>query len=137
MEIKNLTIRALEFERRGDYKKCEEYCNRILDLDPTNREIRALEKRLPTYSAGPNVTIIYKSVHDYKYKLRVSLDGRNWEILNHGETLSLTLPVGGYQIIFSGTKRYLYNLSVFDEDEKITVIYDAQRWKNEIEEIHK
>lgn len=135
-EINNLILRVLDFEQKGDYTKCEECINLVLELDPTNQMAMALKQRMPKNTSGHNVTIKYKSVHDYKYKLRISLDGRNWKVMNKDEDLELTLPVGKYQIIFSGTRSYTYNLVIIDTTQRITLVYDAQPRKNVIEEVY-
>ena len=130
-EINNLISRALEFERRADYKRCMEYCNRVLDLDPDNAQARELERRLPC--SEPNVTVVYRSSLDERYKLRVTLDGRNWKVLSKNETLSLTLSAGRHKIIFSGTKTYTKELSIVNPHQKTVIIYEAQRFQNTIE----
>lgn len=133
-EIDNLVIRMLEFEQRGDIQRCTEYCTRILDLDPYNLKAREVERRLPTYSVGPNVTIVYRSVHDDRFKLRITLDGRKWDVLSKNETLLLDLPEGKHRITFSGKKTYTYDITVVDKQKKITIVYTADRRRNTIEQ---
>lgn len=132
-EINNLVIRALEFEQKGDFQRCSEYCTRILDLDPYNVKAREIEKRLPSYSAGPNVSILYRSVHDDRFKLRVTLDGRNWNTLSKNETLAMELPVGSYTILFSGKKTYTYKIKIADKTQKIMIVYTADKRRNTID----
>lgn len=131
-EIENLLIRAMEFEQIGNYERAQEYCTRILDMDPSNIKAREIERRLPTYSAGPNVFIFYNSVHDDRFKLRVTLDGRNWSTLSKGESLPLKLPQGKHRIYFSGTKSYTYDLVIYDTRKPIRIIYTAEKRKNHI-----
>ena len=133
-EINNLIIRALEYEQKGDFQKCTDYCARILDMDPYNIKAREIEMRLPLYSSGPNVTITYRSVHDDRYKLRVTLDGKNWKILNKDETIKIELPVGKHRIFFSGKKAYNYDVTISKKTQKITIIYTADKHRNTIEQ---
>ena len=132
-EINNLIIRALEFQENHDYDRCEKYCNRILDLDPSNSVARRMLKLLPSQSQGPNVTILYNSSLDDKYKLRITLDGRHWNVLNKNDSLELDLPAGTHQIIFSGTKKYVYELRISNDNKKYTLLYKADRRKNSID----
>lgn len=125
-EINNLIIRALEFEQKGNYKLAEDYCMRILDIEPSNKTARALEKRLPSYTPLPNIEITYNSKLSDIYKLRITLDGRKWNILSNGETLKLTLPVGKHKILFSGTKIYSYEINIENLDKQIKIIYTAK-----------
>lgn len=125
-EINNLIIRALEFEQRGNYQLAEDYCMRILDLDPSNKVARALEKRLPNYTPIPNIEITYNSTLGDIYKLRITLDGRKWNVLSKGEKLQLTLPVGKHKILFSGTKIYSYEIVIDNLDKQIKIIYTAK-----------
>ena len=133
-ELENLVLRALEFERRGNYEKAEEYCNRILDLDPHNQRAREIEQRLPGYNAGPNVTIVYHSVHDERFKLRISFDGRYWITFNNHEIKKFQLPVGQHKIVFSGKKSYLHNLAITNPQQRITLVYTADKHTNRIEQ---
>lgn len=134
-EINNLVLRMLEFEKRGDFTRCAEYCNRILDIDPHNAIAREVEVRLPGYSAGPNIIVVYHSDLDDRYKLRVTLDGRRWEVLSRNETASFELPEGRHVITFSGTKTYKHKIVVKDKKEKITLVYAASRMRNTIQQI--
>lgn len=134
-EINNLLLRALEFEQKGNYEKVAAYCERILDLDPTNKRAREIEQRLPGYSAGPNVTIVYHSVHDDRFKLRTSFDGRHWNTLSNHEMQKHELPVGKYRIVFSGKKSYAYDLVITNPIQKITLIYTADKHTNRIDRI--
>lgn len=134
-EINNLILRALEFEQRFDYQRCAEYCARILDLDPYNTIARGIESRLPSFSTGPNVSIIYQSDLNDRFKLRVTLDGRKWHTLNAGETLCLELPEGKHKIVFSGTKTYTHNILIPDKKQRITLVYTAGKRKNTIEQL--
>ena len=131
-EINNLMLRALEFESKGDFKRAAEYCSRILDLEPTHEGARELEKKLPGYSPCANVTIVYHSVHDDKYKLRITLDGRNWEVLNKNEKMRMYLPRGKHRIHFSGRKSYNYDISIQDENTPVTVVYSEKKHENTI-----
>lgn len=133
LEIQNLSIRAMEFESRGDYTRAAEYCTRILDMDPTNAIARAIESRLPYDGHQPNVMIVYRSVHGDGVKLRVTLDGRNWKVLNKNESIMMTLPVGKHRIHFSGRKSYTYDVTVNDMRKRITIIYTADKHRNTIE----
>ncbi|MBE6737785.1 MAG: hypothetical protein E7566_03910 [Ruminococcaceae bacterium] len=133
-EIDNLILRAIEFECRGDYEKAKEYCMRVLDLEPDNIKARELERRLPGYSAGPNVTIVYRSVHDDRFKLRITLDGKTWKILSKNEAIKLELPLGKHRILFLGKKSYTYELVIADTSRKITVVYMADSRRNTIEQ---
>lgn len=131
-EINNLMLRALEFEQRRDYAKAGEYCERILAFNPAHAEARALEMRLPRTSAIPNVTIVYHSERGEKYQLRVTLDGRNWEVLRNNQSVSINLPRGKHRIHFSGTKTYNYDINIQDESRLITLVYTAGKHRNEI-----
>ena len=132
-EINNLVIRMMEFQQRGDFQKCAEYCSRILDLDPYNAQAREIEGRLLSFSGVSNVTIVYQSVHDNRFKLRVTLDGRKWDILSKDETLQMTLPAGKQRITFSGTKTYNYDVVVPDRPQRMTIVYKADKHRNTIE----
>lgn len=134
VEIQNLLIRALEFEQKGYYDMAQEYCNRVLDIDPGNVTAQEIQRRMPGYLCGKNLTIEYQSVHDDKYKLRITLDGRNWNTLNKNETLQLELPVGKHKIVFSGTRQYIYELKILNVRQKIKILYKADKRKNTIEE---
>lgn len=133
-EINNLVIRALEFEQKGDYQRCAEYCTRILDLDPYNTKAREIEERLPNCSDGPNVTVVYRSALDDRYKLRITLDGKNWTILSKDETFLMKMTPGKHRIYFSGTKTYTYDVKISDVRQKVTIVYNAQKRRNTIEE---
>lgn len=131
-EISNLLYRALEFEQKGDYKRAEEYCSRILDLDPMNESARALERRLPSAIPANNVLIVYQSFLKDKFKLRVTLDGRNWKELSNQGQLPLQLPIGKHRILFVGTKNYTYDIEIKDSNTMYTLIYTADRSRNTI-----
>lgn len=135
-EINNLIIRALEYEQKCDYKKCADYCTRVLDIDPHNVKAREIEMRMPSYSSGPNVTILYRSVHNDRFKLRVTLDGRNWNTLSKDEMIKIELPVGKHRILFSGKKVYNYDVTINTKGQKITIIYTADKHRNTIEQIN-
>lgn len=134
-EIDNLVLRALEFEQKGDFQRCEDYCNRILDMDPHNVKAREIEMRMPSYSAGPNVSIVYRSVHDDRFKLRVTLNGRNWHTLSKDEMLKLELPVGKHRILFSGKKSYTYDVTINTKNQKVTIVYTADKHGNRIDQL--
>lgn len=133
-ELDGLIVRAMEFEAKQDYQRALEYCNRILDLDPSNTIARAMEQRLPGYSIGPNVTIVYRSYLNDSYKLRITMDGKNWTVLNNGQSMSLSLAEGRHSIRFSGTKTYTYDVRIINPLQKINIIYTAERRKNKIEQ---
>ena len=122
-EIYNLIARAREFELKGDYIRMEEYCSRILDIDSNNEDARAMERRIPSFSNSPNIEIIYTSNLDNKIKLRITTDGRNWQILSKGETVFLTLPSGKHRILFSGRKQLSYDVLINNPKERITLEY--------------
>lgn len=132
-EINNLIIRALEFEQKGDFQKCADYCTRVLDMDPANVKAREIEMRIAPYSMGPNVTIVYRSVHNDLFKLRITLDGRNWHTLSKDEMIKLELPVGKHRIVFSGKKTYTYDVRINTTGQKLTIVYTADKHRNTIE----
>ncbi len=134
-ELDSLIVRAMEFEAKQDYPRALEYCNRILDLDPSNAIARAMETRLPGYNIGPNVTILYRSSLNDSYKLRVTMDGKNWHVLSNGQSIRLSLGEGRHSIRFSGTKTYSYNIRITDPRQNITLVYTAERRKNKIEQL--
>ncbi len=131
-EINNLLMRALEFEARGDYMRSLEYCNRVLDMDPQNQMARALENRLPGATPVNNVTIVYYSDLNDRFKLRISTDGRSWSVLDPNGRKSLSLPVGVHRIVFSGKKVYTQSVRVTDPRQQIVITYHAGKMKNDI-----
>ena len=131
-DINNLLMRALEFEARGDYTRSLEYCNRVLDMDPQNQMARALENRLPNTAPAYNVTIVYRSDLDDRFKLRISTDGRSWTVLDPNGRTSLSLPVGVHRIVFSGKKLYTQTIKVTNPRQSIVITYHAGRMKNDI-----
>lgn len=133
-EINNLVLRAMEFEGRGDYARASEYCTRILDMDPTNAIARAIEERLPNDGSRPNVTILYRSVHGDALKLRITLDGKSWKVLNKNESLTMALPIGKHRILFSGRKSYSYDVTITDTRKMITITFMADKHRNTIEQ---
>lgn len=129
-ELRNLIIRAQEFAQKGDYARAQEYCTRILDLDPYNTAARAIEASLP--HAAPtipetNVCLFYESELNAKYRLRYSLDCRNWSELGPGERVALKLPVGRNMIWFIGTKNYTFSIDITNAYQQRTVTYSAKR----------
>ena len=131
-DINNLLIRAYEFEARGDYTRSLEYCNRVLDIDPQNQMARALESRLPGAVSVKNVTIVYQSELNERFKLRISTDGRNWSVLDPNGQISLSLPVGTHRIVLSGKKAYMQTIKVTDPRKQIVILYHAGKMKNDI-----
>lgn len=125
-EVETLLRRALEFERSGDYKSALEYCTRILDIDFDNSDARELEKRANSLT-GPNVEVVYRSLIDPRYKLRISFDGRSWEVLESGKSFSIRLPEGTHMIVFSGVEKYTYNLTIRDAKRKHKLTYVAEK----------
>ena len=135
-EINNLIIRALEYERKGDFQRCSDYCTRILDMDPNNVKAREIEMRMPSYSAGPNVTIVYRSVLDERFKLRITLDGKSWHTLSKDEMIKMELPVGKHRIVFSGKKVYNYDVKIDTKAQHFAIVYTAERHRNTIEQFN-
>ena len=131
-EINNLLTRAYEYEEKKDYIRAKDYCNRVLDIDSTNEIARALEKRLNEASPIDNIVIKYLSVLKDKFKLRVTLDGRNWITIEPNGESSFRLPLGKHRIFFSGKRNYTRDIVVTDTKKKIEIIYDAQGHRNEI-----
>ena len=132
-EVTNLINRALEFEERRDYQKAREYCNRVLDIDSKNELARALERRLDMIAPLDNIVIKYVSSLDDKYKLRVTLNGYTWYTIDPNGQISMQLPIGPHNILFSGRKAYTRRISVVDTKKIITITYHAvSRHLNEI-----
>ena len=131
-ELNNLLLRAYEFEARGDYARAREYCDRILDLDPHHASARQLESRLPSLTPVNNVTVVYTSALDSRFKLRISLDGKNWTVLDPNAQVSFQLPVGVHRLLFSGKKNYIQNVKVTDPRQQIVITYKAGTIKNDI-----
>ena len=131
-ELKNLLLRAYEFEARGDYARAREYCDRILDMDPNHASARQLESRLPQAIPVNNVIVVYESALDSRFKLRISRDGKNWTVLDPNGQAGFNLPVGVHRILLSGKKNYIQSVKVTDPRQQIVITYKAGKFKNDI-----
>lgn len=123
-EINNLLNRAYEYEKRNDYIKARDYCNRVLDIDSKNEYARALEERLAHAAPINNVVIKYISSLDARYKLRVTLDGFTWYTVEPNEQISLKLPLGNHNVLLAGKKTYTKRISVTDTKKVIKITYN-------------
>ena len=131
-EINNLLFRAHEYEEKKDYARAIEYCNHVLDIDSKNEIARIMEQRLLSYIPKDNVIIKYNSSLKDKFKLRITIDGKNWYTIDPNNELSFELPKGEYRILFSGTRNYTRNITISDTKKIIEIIYIAEKHRNEI-----
>ena len=120
-EIANLLIRAIEYESKSDYAKAKEYCDRVLDMDPSNETARLIEKRLLHKAPDYNIIIRYIG----KRELKVKIDNNDWISIQPDKQIFSRMSVGLHRVLFSERKIYDKSIMVNESDRIMVITYIA------------
>ena len=104
----NLLLRAKEFESQGDIDSAEAYYNKVLDLDPGNRDAREGISRAERYVSGSNLVVDFSSGNPGSV-IAVFIDGRKVDNMTGGKVKSYALPYGEHEVGVAGGVRKCKN----------------------------
>lgn len=98
-EVKNLLARADAFELDGDIENARTYYNRVLDIDATNEEAIAGDRRSRGIVDFDNVSVSLDE-HSWSSSVYIAIDDGEAILLNVGESILLSCDVGTHYVTY-------------------------------------
>ncbi len=114
-EAENFTLRALSFERNGQFEEAEYYYNRALDADISSNAAQEGIRRVQSIITLDNIIIQRgKALSTGEGRVAVFLDGKKTGFIPPNSSIGIKAPVGKHTLQFKrgGVKSTLLDIII-------------------------